>query len=305
MAATKTRKGRSPEQKREEMEALHTQLAEGVEELRTSQRWADYLEFCKSFHRYSFNNLVLILMQNPEASQVAGYRAWQAKGRQVTKGAQSLRILGTGTVKVTGAEDEETGEVVEGRRRIFFPVSVFDIAQTEVIEGQEDASSVSQQLTGDDEQGILARVVDYLTGSGVPVEVREITTGANGYTEPADETTGQPVRVTIEASNAPAQQAKTAIHEAAHIVLGHLDDDFAEYVAHRGRYEVEAESVAYVVAGMLGLDSSTYSTGYVAGWATRAETDVLKSTAARVLAAVHTLIDALEGNTEDEQSNLN
>lgn len=90
--------------------------------------------------------------------------------------------------------------------------------------------------------------------------------GRNGYTARADEQAGVPIRVVIEVGNSPAQQAKTAIHEAAHIVLGHLQDDFAEYVAHRGRYEVEAESVAYVVAGMLGLDSSDYSTGYVTGW---------------------------------------
>lgn len=306
MAATKTRKtatktsrkGRSPEQKREEMEALHQQLAQGVEELRTSQRWTDYLEFCKSFHRYSFGNLVLIFMQNPEASQVAGYRAWQAKGRQVAKGARGLRILGTGTVKVTGAEDEETGEVVEGRRRIFFPVSVFDIAQTELMDGYEDTSTIAHQLDGDDENGIYAQIVEHLTGNGVNVVRKPCAGNTNGYTyRDGEEATPT---VTIDPDLSPAQAAKTALHEAAHIELGHLGEDYADYVAHRGRYEVEAESVAYVLAGMLGLDSSTYSTGYVAGWATRAETDVLKSTAARVLAAVHTLTTALEGDTDDE-----
>jgi len=241
-------------------------------------------------------------LQAPEASHVAGYRAWQAKGRQVRKGERGIRILGTGTVKVSAEEDEETGEVVEGRRRVFFPVSVFDIAQTDLMEGHEDTSTVARRLTGDDEQGILSRVVDYLTASGVPVEFRAIANGANGYTTPADEKAGQPVRVVIEERNDPAQQAKTAIHEAAHIILGHLADDYAEYVAHRGRYEVEAESVAYVVAGLLGLDSSDYSTGYVATWAERAEADVIKETAGRVLAAVHTIVEALHIDEDDDQA---
>lgn len=301
-AARKTsRKGRTPEQKRAEMEALHEKLAEGVEALRSSQTWADYLRFCASFHRYSFSNLLLILMQSPEACHVAGYRAWQAKGRQVRKGERGIRILGTGTVKVSAEQDEETGEVVEGRRRVFFPVSVFDIAQTDVMEGHEDTSTVAHRLTGDDEHGILSRVVDHLTASGVSVEFRAIANGANGYTCPADDQAGQPVRVVIEERNHPAQQAKTAIHEAAHLILGHLADEPAEYVAHRGRYEVEAESVAYVLAGMLGLDSSDYSTGYVATWAERVEDDVIKETAGRVLAAVHTLAEALHIETDDQQ----
>jgi len=295
----KTGKGRTPEQKRAEMEALHAQLAEGVEALRNSDTWAAYLRFCGGFHRYSFSNLLLIFLQCPEASRVTGYRAWQAKGRQVRKGERGIRILGTGTVKVSGDEDEETGEVVEGRRRVFFPVSVFDLAQTDVMEGHEDVSTLAHNLTGEDEHGILSCVVDYLTASGVVVEFGQIAGGANGYTTPADEKTGAPVRVVIEERNAPDHQAKTAIHEAAHIALGHLAD-LAEYVTHRGRHEVEAESVAYVVAGMLGLDTSAYSTGYVAGWAEQAEADVIKQSAGRVLAAVHALDEALHIADQDQ-----
>jgi histone H3/H4 len=295
-------KGRTPEQKRAEMEGLHEKLAQGVEELRNSESWTSYLKFCASFHRYSFNNLILILSQCPEAQHVAGYRAWQDKGRQVRRGERGLRIFSTGTVKVSAEQDEQTGEIVEGRRRIFFPISVFDIAQTEVMEGRTDTSTMAHKLTGQDERGILARVVAYLTASGVPVTFEQISSGAQGYTERADEKTGRSMRVVIEERNALAQQAKTAIHEAAHIILGHLGDDFAEYVTHRGRYEVEAESVAYVLAGLLGLDSGDYSTGYVAGWAERAEIDVIKATAGKVLAAVHTLAEALENEDDGEQA---
>ena len=186
-----TAKGRTPEQKRAEMEALHQQLADSVETLRSSEQWAAYLAFCASFHRYSLSNLLLIFAQCPQASQVAGYRAWQAKGRQVRKGERGIRILGTGTVKVS-SEDDETGETVEGRRRVFFPVSVFDIDQTDLMEGHEDPTP-ARQLAGQDDSGILTRMVDYLTEAGVPVEFREIAGSTNGYAAPADEETGEPV----------------------------------------------------------------------------------------------------------------
>lgn len=300
MATTKRSKStrRDPAQKKAEMEALHEQLTQSVEALRTSTQWTAYLAFCRSFHRYSANNLLLILMQSPEASQVAGYRAWQAKGRQVVKGAKSIRIMGTGTVKAT-EEDEETGEVIEGKRRVYFPVSVFDIAQTDAIEGHPDVTDVRPRLDGDDEHGIYTAVQDYLTHQGVSVQ-RASLYGPNGTTTAATE--AQPVTVTIEESLSPAHAAKTLLHEAAHITLDHVQDDISEYLAHRGRYEVEAESVAYVMAGLLGLDTSTYSTGYVAGWAERAEADVLKATASRVLAAVHTLAEALDPTENQEEA---
>lgn len=279
------------EARRTEMEQLHQQLGAQVDALRQSDEWTRYLDFCRSFHAYSINNILLVLAQMPGASRVAGYRTWQSNGRQVRKGERGLRIFGTGTVNRT-EEDTETGETTEGKRRIFFPVSVFDLSQTDLIDGEEDRSTLAHVLTGEDDGGLIERVTAYLIGRGVAVEFAPITGSAQGYTTPANETTGEPVRVVIKDSNAPAQQAKTLLHEAAHIVLGHLDDDFAEYVAHRGRYEVEAESVAYVLAGLLGIDSSSYSVGYVAGWA-ESEQDAIKETAARVLAAVHALAEAI------------
>lgn len=307
MTATATRpearkSRRTVEQKRAEMEALHEKLSESVEALRGSEQWAAYLRFCRSFHRYSLNNLLLILAQKPHATQVAGYRRWQELGRQVRAGEggpNAIRILGGRERRVT--EEDENGEETTRRRVVFFPVSVFDISQTDVTEGHEDTTTVAHKLTGEDERGILSRVLAYLTASGISVEFAAIDHGANGYTTPADARTGQSARVVIEERNATAQQAKTALHEAAHIVLGHLVDDYAEYLAHRGRHEVEAESVAYVVAGMLGLDSSDYSTGYVAIWAEQADTDVIKETAERVLTAVRTLADALHIDQADDQ----
>ena len=95
---SKSRKGHTPEQKRAEMEALHEKLAEGVETLRASSTWTDYLAFCRSFHRYSFSNLMLILLQSPEATRVAGID--RAAREVVTEAGERHRydhlILATG-----------------------------------------------------------------------------------------------------------------------------------------------------------------------------------------------------------------
>lgn len=291
---TTQRKGRTVEQKRAEMEALHAQLTEGVERLTHSEEWRQYLDFMRSFHAYSFNNLMLILMQRPDAAAVAGFRAWQEKGRQVRKGEHGIRILCPGTVRVrrdaaadagqAGTDDDE-----DAKRLIFFPVSVFDISQTDPIEGAPDHSTIAHQLTGEDPAEIFGRVVAYLTAQGITVD-REPMTRRNGYTTPTEE--GKPPRVAIAEGLTPAQAAKTALHEAAHVLLGHMAQ-IEEYAQHRGRMEVEAESVAYVVAGVLGLDTSSYSTGYVAGWA-GGDVEKIRETAARVLATAHQMIEALE-----------
>lgn len=284
MSTKRTKK--SPEQRKADMEALHERLAAQVEALRTSDEWARYLTFCAAFHRYSLSNVLLILSQCEDATQVAGYRAWQKLGRQVRKGERGIQIIGTGE-RTTTEEDEETGEESTKRRRVFFPVSVFDIGQTEVMEGADEVTQPAHQLDGEDEAGIYDAVAAYLTAQGWNVGREPAGEGRNGYT------TNEGRRVVVDSNLSPAQAAKTALHEVGHVTLGHLAEDFTEYLTHRGRYEVEGESVAYVLAGLLGLDTSAYSVGYVAGWAEQAEADVIKESAARVLQAVHTLAAAL------------
>ena len=145
-------------------------------------------------------------------------------------------------------------------------------------------------LTGDDAAGIFDAVADYLTGKGWTVERESIPGGAHGYTDPEGR------RVVLDSDLSPAQAAKTGLHEAAHVIL-HAEEDHAEYVEHRGTKETEAESVAYVVAGILGLDTSAYSVGYVAGWS-NCDAETIKATAANVLRAAHALADALTEQPE-------
>lgn len=278
------RSSKTIEEKKAQAEALHNSISDQVEQLRNSERWTAFLDFAKSFHAYSLNNLLLILSQKPEASQVAGFRKWQALGRQVRKGETGIRIFGYSTKKIT--EEDENGDEVEKRVARFPILSVFDIGQTDLIEGAEDPGTITRQLTGMDDFGIVDALSTYLVEEGWTVERRPIPGSTNGYTRPEEMT------VVVDSDLSPEGAAKTMIHETAHILLDHTED-MAEYIEHRGLMETEAESVAYVVAGLVGFDTSTYSIGYIAGWAD-GDTELIKSTASRVLRTAHQIAEILD-----------
>lgn len=279
---------KTAEHRREQAEQLQATIAAEVEALRDSAAWERFLTFARSFHNYSLNNLMLILAQCPTATRVAGFRKWQELRRQVRKGEKSIRIFGYAERKPREGEDT-TGMKINAKGEPvvpYFPMlSVFDIAQTDPGEGWEE-HEISHRLTGEDNAGIYEATADYLTASGWNVTREHIGGETNGYT-----TTDGTQRVVIDADLSPAQAAKTILHEAAHVVL-HAEEDPAEYIEHRGIKETEAESVAYVVAGILGVDTSSYSIGYVAGWS-EGDAETIRATAANVLRAAHTIADAI------------
>ncbi|MFD1722407.1 ArdC-like ssDNA-binding domain-containing protein [Amnibacterium endophyticum] len=277
--------------------ALHESIAVQVEALKASGEWERFLAFAGAFHTYSLSNVLLILSQRPTATKVAGFRKWQELGRQVRRGEKSIRIFGYRTIKAdlddgetagTPAVDAEGKAGERGAARVVYPMlSVFDIAQTDLIDPNSgDPSALAARLEGDDPAGIADAVAGWLEACGWTLEREALPGPVNGYTA-----TDGSRRVVIDADLSPAQAAKTALHEAAHVLL-HTDEEPGEYAAHRGIKETEAESVAYVLAGLLGLDTAAYSIGYVAGWAD-GDTDLIRGTAARVLSAVHTLADSL------------
>ena len=277
-------------EKKAQAEALYNSISDQVEQLRHSDRWTAFLDFATAFHTYSLNNVLLILSQMPEASRVAGFRAWQGLGRQVRKGETGIRIFGYSAKKITEKiiEEDENGESQQ-KRVVRFPIlTVFDIGQTDLFEGAKDSGTLSAQLTGVDDFGILDALTTYLVAEGWTVEHRRIPGRMNGFTN------GKEMVVVLDADLGREQMAKTLIHETAHVLLGHTED-MGEYARHRGLMETEAESVAYVVAGLVGFDTSTYSIGYIAGWAD-GDTELIKSTATRVLRTVHTIADILTPN---------
>lgn len=275
---TKTFTRKTADERRAEAAALHEGIIARIETLRDSDEWTKFLNFTQGFHAYSLNNIMLILGQNPDASAVAGFNQWRERGRQVRKGEKSIKIFGFSEKKL-----EEIGPDGEPLKQKIFPIlSVFDISQTDPIDGEE-VDDLAPVLTGEDPHGIADAAAKYITSRGFTVSAAELPGEIRGITSHDEKT------VKYADNLAPAQKAKTLLHEAAHTIL-HTDLD--EYHAHRGIAETEAESVAYIVAGILGLDTSSYSIGYIAGWSD-CDTAMIRDTAARVLKTAHTIADAL------------
>lgn len=281
----------TPEQRKAQAEALHATLTEQVKALTDSDTWMNFLRMTASFHAYSLNNLMLILAQFSQASAVCGFRQWQERGRQVRKGEKGIKIRGFSTKKIT-TTDPITGEEIEDKIARFPILTVFDISQTDPIEGFDQEHALvrpCERLTGDHDNGLYTLGAEWLTNQAIPLLRANIQDATNGYTELGEN--GQAARVVVDSKLDPAHAAKTLIHEIAHIVLGHVTSGIDEYHAHRGVCETEAESVAFVIAGMAGLDTSAYSVGYVANWS-QGDPDTLRETAQRVLTAVHTVAEA-------------
>jgi antirestriction protein ArdC len=144
-------------------------------------RWAAFLNFARSFHAYSLNNVLLILSQIPDASRAAGFRKWQSLGRQGRKREKAI-IFGYSTKKTT--EEDENGEDVEKQVPRFPILAVFDIGQTDLIDGADDIITVTAQLTGADDFGIIDTLTSYLKEKGWTVQLQPLAGAKNGYTDP-------------------------------------------------------------------------------------------------------------------------
>ncbi|MFD8078982.1 ArdC-like ssDNA-binding domain-containing protein [Streptomyces sp. NPDC059718] len=279
---------------------LKSEFDDAVSQLVTSEGWAAVLESVARFRHRSFRNMILILRKCPHATHVEGYTQWQRQGRQVRRGEDPIYILAPMPIRAKDAEGDDAGEPEsDGKRarpRTFFkPVRVYDISQTDRIDGQPDPEPVNAapRLTGEVPPGMWASLADYVAAQGYTVE-RGDTAPANGWTRPE----GRIVRVSDTLPDAHA--AKTLCHEAAHITCDHVAD-MDEYRQHRGRMETEAESVAYVVCRALGMDSATVSVPYVAGWAgdtPEAVRDTIKATGQQVMAAAQKILDAVAPDRE-------
>lgn len=296
--ATSTRRPRTEQQQAETREARTAELAalkktfdEKVTTLRNSDQWKNMLTTMAHFHRYSFQNMLLIWAQNPEATHCTGYATWKKLGYQVRKSEKGIRILAPYTYTRTDANGEpltdENGQDVKGVG--FRPVSTFDRSQVEPGENARPLDDETVQiLHGNDEHGIILSLGDALRAAGWNLTFEPIKSDANGYTDPKTR------RIVVDSEIPAAQQAKTLIHEAAHALL-HADLKTGQYVQHRGLYETEAESAAYVVAAALGWDTAAYSVGYVTGWS-EGEAETLQAAGANVLKAAHTILEWVEAN---------
>lgn len=259
-----------------DIKAITDQLEQGVKDIFTSDKYIEYLTFMSKFTNYSFNNIVLILMQKPDASLVAGYKAWQSKfKRQVRKGEHGITILAPCQHKKE-VETEE-GDTKEISWTSFRAVTVFDISQTD---GEAIPTGCVQMLTGEVEN--YRDLIEKLEAvAPVPVAYENIEGGANGYYSRKEN------RIVIQEGMSQQQTIKTLVHEISHAILHNKEGEEKE--ADRNTREVQAESIAYTVCSMLGLDTSDYSFGYVAGWSTgknikelNASMEVIRKTAKEI-----------------------
>ena len=258
---------------------LHDRLLTQTEALLDSADWREFLAVAARFHRYSADNIMLILAQAPEATRVAGYRRWQSLGRQVRKGERGIAILAPCVRRARPVNDEEVTERPELVRvlRGFRVAHVWDISQTD---GEPLADVRPTLLAGEAPVGLWDALAEQVSAAGFGLE-RDDCGGANGRTNYLTRT------VTVRDDVDDAQAVKTLAHELAHVWLH--DPEHASH--HRGTAEVEAESVAYIVCHAAGLDSDEYSLPYVAVWA-GGDSATIRSTAERVLGAARR---ALEG----------
>lgn len=263
----------------DKLTALHDRLSEQVEALVDSQDWQAFLTVAARFHRYSANNLFLILSQMPTATRVAGYRRWLSLGRQVRRGETGLAILAPCVSRARAVDEAEADERPEVVRilRGFRVAHVFDISQTD---GDDLADVRPALLAGEAPEGLWDALAAQVADAGYRLERGECG-GANGRTNFVTRT------VTVRDDVDEAQAVKTLVHELAHVRL----HDPAEAHHHRGVAEVEAESVAYVVCSAAGLTSADYSLPYVARWAD-GDPAVVRRTAERVVTTAHAVLTA-------------
>ena len=295
----------------EKLKEITDRLEQGITELFDSERYKEYLRVMSKFHNYSFNNTLLIAMQKPDASLIAGFTAWKNQfQRNVKKGEKGIKIIAPSPFKIkqeTEKIDPQTQKPVIGKdgkpvteeKEITIPaykvVSVFDVSQTE---GKELPDIAVDALTGDVEQ-----YSDFFAAlektSPVPIGFEKIEGSAHGYYHLEDK------RIALDEGMSELQTLKTAIHEIAHAKLHDIDlnapkDEQQPRVDRRTR-EVEAESVAYTVCQHYGLDTSDYSFGYVAGWSSGRELAELKSSLETIRSAAADIINSIDGHIAELQ----
>lgn len=262
----------------EKMKEAMIQLEKGVREIYADDRYKDYLNIISRLHTYSPANCLLIALQNPDATIVAGFNAWKKMNRFVKKGEHGIRIFCPINIK---KEVEENGEKKEIMIPSFKPGYVYDIKQTG---GHDVPSYIVELLKGKVEnyEQIIKAIINCVPAK---VSFEEIDESYNGQYDSSANT------IIVKEQMDEIQKIKTLLHETAHCFL-HKSD--VEEKKERAQKEVEAESVAYAVCCWLGLDTSEYSFKYVAAWSAEQKNSNLKKSLAVISKTASEIIDGIE-----------
>jgi hypothetical protein len=249
-------------------------MTDAVETLRTSDGWLQWLEVAAKFHRYSLGNQMLIALQRPDASHVAGYNRWRDLGRHVRKGERGIAILAC-TRKIRDQETDEERYILAG----FRVVHVFDVAQTD---GEPLPADPTQAYAQERRQvlGEYTLTLEIADRCGYAIQF-EPAAGAHGPFGWFERGTS----VLHVCDDTEGAMAKTALHELSHALDPGLGDD-------RQLNELVAESACWLAGQLLGIDTSAPSTTYLTGWGLdRARAQTI---ADRVLAVVARIEETLQ-----------
>lgn len=289
---------KSKEEKKREMDQIIENLQNGVKEVFTSENYLNYLKFFSQFHNYSFNNVIMILMQYPIASRVASFKTWNKLGLNVKKGSKGIKVLVPIPYSYTKEEavtdefnqvkyDRDGNKVIEQievKGLTFRLGNVFDISQ---VEGE--IPSLINELK-DNPKGLDKAIESLIASSDVPINYDDTLNSntAYGYYDLNERA------IYIRHDLNSMHMFKTLIHEKAHSMLHNKDQN--KYT--REEAEVQAESTAFVVCNCLGFDTSEYSFGYIASWSENKELKELKASLKVIADTSNEILNWIEETTE-------
>ena len=292
-------------QKQAEMDEMIERIDEGVKAVFQSEKYKEYLKFASKFTDYSARNTLLINLQRPDATLVAAYGKWKQLGRQVERGQTGIEILAPVAYKTNQVLETERPAVDEFGNQLYNPdgtekmetvekpmtglafkkVYVFDVSQTS---GKELPDPVTE-LTGDIDSARKEAVFAALKKvTGIDIEFKDIKGGAKGYYSATNN------EIVIKSGMSDAQTLKTAFHEAAHNLLHDPAKDIVTNKSPRNEKEVQAESVAFMVAERFGIDTSEYSFPYIASWSDGKQLEQLKSALQEIQEAAKKISSEIE-----------
>jgi hypothetical protein len=284
----------NPTTKEDRTKALLEELEQGIGNLANQEEWLKFLEMNSKLPNYSFNNLLLIARQNPDATLVASYNFFKSHGEQIEKGQKSIAILAP-CVYNREVEDETTKEKKkESYIKGFTAVSVFDVSQT--ISKGANLPKGAKRLEGAGDEQLLSQLIQVAKDNGFRVEFQPIQGETNGWCKPEQKL------IAVDSSLSGEMQLKTLSHELGHALAEHSCSQ-----GERSVKELQAESTAFITMRHFGFTSGQYSFAYVAGWSggtdealkeLKTSGALINSTAKKIITSIEAQQAKIEGVTE-------
>ena len=289
---------------KDRLKAITDSIEKGIKEVFESGRYEEYLQVMSRFHNYSFNNTLLIYMQKPDATLVAGFNKWKDKfERNVNKGEKGIKIIAPTPYKKKIEKDvldpdtklpmrDENGEIIKEEKEVsipsFRPVTVFDVSQTSGKELPTLASDLNGKVENFD---MLKEAIS--RSAPVPISFKPLRPDTDGYFSPKRQ------EIVIREGMGEVQTVCAMIHESAHAKLhnpAYIPETDDKCKLSRSDEEVQAESIAYTVCAYFGIETGENSFGYLASWSQNKELKELKESLDVINKTSSELINAIEKN---------